>query len=247
MTTLKYIMIQHATVLSMDPNMGNLFNYDILIKDDTIAAVGPALSIPKHSKCDIIDGTDSIITPGFVDGHHHMWQQFLRSVTNDWSLLDYLINMRTKYRSLFTTDDIYFAQYVAGLSLLSNRVTTVLDYCHIINAPSFADAAVRGLKDSGIRGTFYYGFYPNPPMLVYISGEPSENFTQELHEQDAVRVLKEHFPNNDPNISLLTFGITPNEPKATLIETIKEELRKSRAIGARLITYHVAIGYYDIA
>jgi cytosine/adenosine deaminase-related metal-dependent hydrolase len=247
MTTPNYILIQHATVLSMDRDIGNLPDCDVLIKEDTIAAVGPALSIPRHGECDIIDGTDSIITPGFVDGHHHMWQQFLRSIATDWSLLDYLVNMRTKFGSLFTAEDVYFAQYAAGLSLLSNGITTVLDHCHIINTPSHADAAVRGLKDSGIRGTFCYGFYPNPPIPAHLGRGRFENFSQELRQQDAARVLREHFPDNNPKTSLLTFGIAPNEPESTAIETIKEELRQSRAMGARLITYHVAMGHYDIA
>ena len=213
----KSTLIKHPTVLSMDQAIGNVSDCNILIKEDIIAAVELAVSIPEDGDCEIIEGTDSIISPEFVDGHHHMWQQFLRSITTDWPPLDYLINMRTKYGSLFTAEDVYFAQYAAGLGLLSKGVTTVLDHCHVINSPSFADTAVGGLKDSSIRGTFCYGFYPNPPMPTDLSGEAVEGFTQELRHHDAARVLKEHFPDNDPKSSLLTFGVAPDEPESTAI------------------------------
>ncbi|KAH3906997.1 hypothetical protein HBI56_113820 [Parastagonospora nodorum] len=221
----KCILIKHATILSMDQAIGNVSNCDNLIKEDTIAAVGLKLSIPEDGDCKTIDCRDSIIPLGFVDGHHHMWQQFLLSIATDLSLLDYLINMRTRYGSLSTAEDVYIAQYADGLSLLSNGITTVLDHCHIFNTPSLADAAIRGLKDSGIRGTFCYGFYPNPPMPEHPSGELFEDFTQELRQRDAARVLRKHFPDNNTKTLLLTFGIAPNELGSTAMEDIKEELK----------------------
>lgn len=61
-------IIKNATVVSVDPSIGIVYNCDVLIKDGIIAAVAPGITdVPKDTA--IIDGTDSIVSPGFVDTH----------------------------------------------------------------------------------------------------------------------------------------------------------------------------------
>lgn len=128
----------------------------------------------------------------------------------------------------------------------------MLDHCHVINSPAHADNAVRGLKNAGIRGTFCYGVFGNPVVpgvmgsSVSFGGGAGGGFDQGAREEDAVRVRDEYFRDNDPRSALLTFGIAPNEPDAQPIDTTIREIQKSRAIGARLITLHIALGHYDI-
>jgi cytosine/adenosine deaminase-related metal-dependent hydrolase len=109
-----------------------------------------------------------------------------------------------------------------------------------MNSADHSDAAVKGLKDSQIRGTFCYGLYGNP------SQDPAKPiFDRASREKDAKRVRTEHFPNNDPSTTVLTFGITPDEVQAVPIDVVKRELEFSRSLGARIITSHVAMGRYD--
>lgn len=228
-------------MLSIDPDIGSPTNCDILISEDKIEAVGPNLAIPNNEPATTIDGTDCIVTPGFVDGHHHVWQHLLRGVAVDWTLLDYCIEMRTLYGSLFTPEDVYLAQYAGALSLLSNGVTCVLDHCHIVNSPAHADAAVKGLKDAGIRGTFCYGLYENPVL----PGQKAEPFDLEMRKQDAARVCKELLPDRSPETALLTFGFAPREPEAQSLDDTAADIKVARDLGARITTMHVSMGHYD--
>lgn len=243
----KKILIKGAFVLTMDSSLGILAAHDILITGDVITVIEP--SITPQDDVELIDATGCIITPGFIDCHHHMWQQVLRTVATDWTLLDYCVEMRTVYGSLLTPDDVYFSMYAAALNLLHNGVTTVLEHCHIINSPEHADAAVRALKDAQIRGTFCYGFYENPPPSQdgLMENIRPDDFTLHQRMSDAERVRSEHFPTNDPGKDLLTFGIAPNEPESRSIEQTIYEIEASRRLGARLITMHVAMGPYDQA
>jgi cytosine/adenosine deaminase-related metal-dependent hydrolase len=242
MASFKRILIKGATVLTIDPSLGNQENCDILIENDIIKSIGPGL--PLEADTEIIDGSECIITPGFVDGHHHMWQQLLRTVATDWSLFEYFSQMRTKYASLYTVEDVYFANYAAAVNLLNNGVTCVLDHCHIMNSPAHADAAVKGLQDSGIRGTFCYGFYENPVNVE--GGTVATNWDQKARESSAKRVREQHFPNNDPEKTVLTFGISPNEAQAIPTKQLIEEIKFSRSVGARIITAHVSMGNGDV-
>ena len=237
-----YILIKGATVISMETSDGNLSDVcDILIENQWIKAVGRDLSPPSDKTVVNIDAKNCIITPGFVNGHHHMWQHLLRGLTVDWSLFGYCCHLRSVYGSLYTPDDVYFANYAAGLSLLNNGVTTVLDHCHVINSPAHADAAVKGLKDAAIRGTFCYGLYQNPKVPGDPASIATDTFDQAARVDDALRVRQEHFPSNDSNSSLLTFGLALNEPPMQSREETVGELENARKLGARLTTVHSSV------
>ncbi|KAJ5201498.1 uncharacterized protein N7498_006161 [Penicillium cinerascens] len=231
-----YILITGATVISMDISNGETLNCDILIENETIKAVGRDLSLPSDGKVVTIDAKNCIVTPGFVNGHHHMWQHLLRGLTVDWSLFGYSCHLRSVYGSLYTPDDVYFANYAAALSLLNNGITTVLDHCHVINSPAHADMAVKGLKDAAIRGTFCYGFYQNPIVPGDLASTAMDPFDQAARVDDARRVRQEHFSSNDAGSALLTFGVALNEPPMQPKEKNIEELVIARKLGARLAT-----------
>ncbi|KAJ4315953.1 hypothetical protein N0V84_008087 [Fusarium piperis] len=241
-----FILIKAATIITVNFEEDILEDCDILIQGDRIVAFGKNLSQPEGLTGEIIDGTDSIVIPGFVDGHHHMWQQMLRGVATDWSLLDYMINMRSVYGSLFTPEDVYLSTYVGALSLLNNGITTVLDHCHIINSPDHADAAVRALKDAGIRGTFCYGFYANPPSDDSGASSANADFSHAERLADAARIRDKYFGDNHPGRQLLTFGIAPNEVEAQEFEDTAREIAEARDLGARIVTMHVAHGPMDL-
>lgn len=237
-----YTLIQGATVLSMEPPEGKpLYNYDIVIENDRIKAVGQGLSLPSDSNVSTINAKNCIITPGFVDGHHHMWQHLLRGITADWSLFGYACHLRSVYGSLYTPNDVYFANYAAALSLLNNGITTVLDHCHVINSPAHADAAVKGLKDAAIRGTFCYGPYQNPKEPGDFGSTATDSFDQAARVDDALRVRQEHFSDNDPDTSLLTFGIALNDPPTISREQNIAEMKLARKLQARLTTVHASV------
>ena len=61
---------------------------DILIEGDRIAKIETSISAPAG--CDTIDCTDKIISPGFVDTHHHVWQSPLKGFFGDTALFPYL-------------------------------------------------------------------------------------------------------------------------------------------------------------
>lgn len=218
-----------------------LYDCDILIENEWITAVGPNLSVPSDKDVGLIDAKNCIVTPGFVDGHHHMWQHLLRGITVDWSLFGYACHLRSVYGSLYTPEDVYFANYAAALSLLSNGVTTVLDHCHVINSPAHADAAVKGLKDAAIRGTFCYGLYQNPQKPGDFASVTEDTFDPPARAEDARRVCEDHFSNNDPRSSLLTFGIAINDPPTIPREQSITELQLARELGARLTTVHTSV------
>ncbi|MBS0248690.1 MAG: amidohydrolase family protein [Proteobacteria bacterium] len=132
---------------------------DVLIEDGRIVAVGPALAA---GNAQIIEAAGMLVAPGFVDTHRHLWQTSIRGVAADWSLVDYIRNIRLGYATAYTPEDVYIATYVGALEAIDAGITSLGDFCHIIRSPEHAEAARQALIDSGLRARLYYGFYNIP-------------------------------------------------------------------------------------
>ncbi len=92
-------LIRNATVITVDPKLGDLHRGDILIDGAKIAAVGPNL---KADGAEVIDATNKIAIPGFIDTHRHTWESLLRAAGPDWSLGQYFTGVRVVMGGLYT-------------------------------------------------------------------------------------------------------------------------------------------------
>ena len=98
-----------------------------------------------------------IVMPGFVDTHRHMWQGALRNILPNGLLSDYGRDITGTARSVFRPEDAHIGDLVSALGAINAGVTTVLDWSHIGNSPEHSDAAIAGLRESGIRAVYAFG------------------------------------------------------------------------------------------
>lgn len=237
----KYI-IKNATVVSVDSNIGNPENCDVLIEDGIISAVGRDLAHPAD--CKVIDGTDAIVSPGFIDTHRHTWQTQLRTVATDFVLSDYILDLRHIYGASYSVQDAYLGNYCGALESINCGITYLVDHSHIMNSPEHADAAIQGLRDAKIRAVFCYCLYNNPPWEGSCLDLEREEKTPKWRLEDARRVKETHFPKDSPE-DLIRFGFAPSEPDLTPFEQLAEEIEYGRSIGAAVITAHMSYGKWD--
>ena len=62
---------------------------DLLIQDSIIVRINPDIDADGEKIDRVIDCTGKIISPGFIDTHHHVWQTCLKGTHADETLLDY--------------------------------------------------------------------------------------------------------------------------------------------------------------
>lgn len=148
-------LIRNAFVVSVDPQIGDIDNAEILIEDGKIASVRPGI---EAVDTEVIDATGCIAMPGFVDTHRHLWEGGMRAVTADWSILDFSGNIRLFAAKFFRPEDMYSTSLQGGLEALNAGVTTVAEYCHNVRTPDHAAENLRGVREAGVRTVWSYGF-----------------------------------------------------------------------------------------
>jgi cytosine/adenosine deaminase-related metal-dependent hydrolase len=71
---------------------------DVLIEGGTITKIGPDVEATEGAE--IVDCTDKIVSPGFVDTHHHGWQTQLKGRHANEQLLQYMVTGEFEYDAL---------------------------------------------------------------------------------------------------------------------------------------------------
>ena len=221
------ILIKGGTVLTLDRALGDFEQADVLVESGKISAVRPSIDAPN---AEVIDATNTIVMPGFVDTHRHMWQGFLRNVLPDGSLDDYRNVVQRTFGAKLTPDDVYVADLLSALGAIDAGVTTVLDWSHIHNTPEHSDAVIKGLMESGVRAVFAYG---NPQNTTGRYWEEKGH----KYPDDIARLRKQYFSSEDQLVTLFMAA-----PSASL-ELILPTFKAARDVGAR-ITIHVGVGEF---
>ncbi len=223
----KRYLLKNGCVLTMDKTLGDFKKADVLIDGSLIVAVQPDLDVPD---CEIIDASDMIVMPGFVDTHRHTWESLVRNVGADWSLPVYLQNIYYgTFGSKLRPSDGYAANLLGALEALDAGVTTLLDWS-MIYSPDHTDEFIRGLHESGIRAVFALGLSGD--------GDYWNRESRLTHPEDARRVKKQYFSSND---QLLTMGLAIRGPEFSHWDTAVHDIHLAREIDA-ICSMHLGFG-----
>jgi 5-methylthioadenosine/S-adenosylhomocysteine deaminase len=182
------LLLKGGCVLSLDPKVGDFDTADVLIENGKIAAVRPNIS----ADAPVIDAANTIVMPGFVDTHRHMWQGAVRNSLPNGLLNDYVRDILGSVRSVMRPEDVHIGDLVSALGAINAGVTTVLDWSHIGNTPAHTDAAIAGLRESGIRAVYAFGGG---------AGGPANRYPDDIR-----RLRKQYFSSTDQLTTLALAG-----------------------------------------
>ena len=181
-------VVRGATVLTMDPAIGDFATGDVHVRDGVIVSVAPNISAAQGS---FVDGRGTICMPGFIDTHWHLWTSVCRAMIQlDDPKRSYFPVTNAVGRH-FTPEDSYRSVRLGAAEALHAGATTVHDWAHNIRSPEHADAELRAMRDVGVRGRLAYG----TPQ-----GYPDE---KPMDLEGLARIQRQWMPND----GLLTLGI----------------------------------------
>ncbi len=221
-------LIQNGIVLTLDKKVGNFHRASVLIEGPKIAAVGPDINAAGAA---VIDASDMIVMPGFVDTHRHVWEGILRNIGTNAPLegqSSYLSSVLNTLAPVYRPEDAYIGDLVGLYGAIDAGITTILDWSHIQATREHGDAVIRALQESGIRAVFAYG-YP----WWKVPDEKQDDWIREI--------AKQCFSSKD---QLLTLALAPAGPELTPLDVAKAQWALARETGAR-ISVHVGVGPAD--
>jgi 5-methylthioadenosine/S-adenosylhomocysteine deaminase len=222
------ILLKGATVLSVDPSIGDLTTGDVLIDGDSIAGVEASID----ADAEVVDCTGRIVIPGFVDTHRHTWEAAIRNCAPNATLDDYFVDVLDTFAPLYRAEDVYASNVAGSLECLNAGITTLVDWSHINNTPEHPDAAIQALQETGIRAQYAYG-------SANTSLEKYWFFSAEAIPGDDVRRVRERYFSSESG--LLTMGLATRGPGFTQDQVVQAEWGLARELGIP-VTVHVGMG-----
>lgn len=195
-------LLKGGVVLTLDRKVGNLTRGDVLIDEGRISEVGESI---RARDAEVVDCTDTIVMPGFVDSHRHTWRSLFRNagVGSDGAPVS-----ASAYRSHHQPDDLYAATMIGLLGAARSGTTTVVDWADIPESAEHLDAVLQAHADSGLRTVLVH------PVEQSITAES----------------LGGRFAGN--GLSLLAIG--GSDPSQSNLDQTAGEWAHARSLGARI-------------
>jgi 5-methylthioadenosine/S-adenosylhomocysteine deaminase len=143
------LLISGGTVVTMDADRRIIENGYVIIKGDTIVAVGEGL--PRMPNGPIftkqsIEAKGALVLPGFINGHTHVPMTLLRGLHDDVTLDDWLRKYIFPAEAKNVTEDfVRWGTRLAAAEQIRSGVTTFADMYY------FEDAVAEETKAAGMR------------------------------------------------------------------------------------------------
>jgi 5-methylthioadenosine/S-adenosylhomocysteine deaminase len=211
------LLIRNGFVVTLDRPSGDGTRADVLVEKGKIVDIRPHIVAADAT---VIDATDTVVMPGFIDTHRHMWEGLLRNNFPDLSYADYFTYMLYGIGPSYRPEDVYAGTLVSALGAIDAGITTILDFSHIQNSPAHTEASLHALRESGMRAVFGYGYPTNGSRQWWIDKKLS-NFPD-----DIVRVKKQYFDSPDQLVTLCMAatgpGLVPDDVTLRLWKVARE-------------------------
>ncbi|KAL2867590.1 uncharacterized protein BJX67DRAFT_387828 [Aspergillus lucknowensis] len=225
------LLLKGGTLLIHDPeNRVIPSRADLLIDGDRISNIDKV--IEQSEEMEVIDCSGTIISPGFVDTHHHVWQSQQKGLHADQILLDYY-HSGNLASSHYTPRDVFWGQLSGLLEAVDAGTTTIVDHAHLNYSPDHSKEAIRATVASGIRSVFCYCAHPR-----VATWKPELTFEKEWFPDWVMATFRElasmqpFGPNGRVRLGFaLDVALVPPH----VLRNVFDEVR---ALGAHLITSH---------
>jgi 5-methylthioadenosine/S-adenosylhomocysteine deaminase len=152
------LIVTGGTVVTMDGSRAIHDDGAVVVKGDTIIAVGPRRELEaKYSAAQTIDAKGTLVLPGFINGHTHVPMTLLRGIHDDVTLSDWL------YKYIFPAEAknvneefVRWGTRLAAAEQIRGGITTFADMYY------FEDAVAEETKAAGMRGVLGETFIDFP-------------------------------------------------------------------------------------
>ena len=160
------ILIEHATVITLDRERRILTDGSILVDGRDIVQVGPARTVrPPRPPARIIDARRRVVLPGFVDTHVHLSEHLSRGLLLDDVPVDrYLPDWLIPLYSVITPEEERVSALLACIEMIRTGTTTFCEAGTLFDVAAVADA-VEAVGMRAVLGRWSWDLATGPGPL----------------------------------------------------------------------------------
>ena len=221
------LLIANALIVPMTEARKSFSGY-LKIHDGMIGELGEGATAPAAGE-KVLDAGGSVLMPGLVNAHTHLYQVLLRAVWEDLELMPWLIRIYGCARVL-RPEHFYAGSLLGCVESIRSGGTTVCEHNFLNPSAECAYETIRALGVSGLRAVF--------ARTVMDSGEIVPQCTKEKPEEAFRRI--ESLLDSYQSQAGLSFMTGPNTPPINVSTDLLREIRRfadDRSLG---ISAHVA-------
>ncbi|MET0297904.1 MAG: 8-oxoguanine deaminase [Microbacterium sp.] len=208
----------------------------VVIDDGVIAAVGGGRAPAAwREDAEVVDGEGTLVTPGLVNTHHHLYQWLTRGYAQDSILFDWLTSLYPLWSQIDAR--LTGAGAAGAMAVLERSVCTTVGDHHYIFPKGSGDivgaiveaASTVGVRLHATRGSMDLGASQGglPPDFAVETTDAALAASQEAVERY-----------NDPSFdAMVRVAIAPCSPFSVTADLLREAAVLARSLGVRLHTH----------
>jgi len=220
------LLIRNARfVVTVDSARRVLEKASIYVEDGRIVEVGFFEELKYAKKDDvIIDASNSIVTPGFIQTHVHLVQTAFRGLADDLSLLDWLKLRIWPLEASISKEGVYYAALLSLLELLKGGTTSIINFGSV----RYEDEIFKAMYKSGIRGA-------SGKILMDLDEEAPRELIEDTERalSESESLLKKWHGKD----GRLFYMVTPRFVLSCSEECLKAAVEQAREYGVRIQTH----------
>jgi len=230
----------HAVMSGLRGERARLGQVDLRVRAGRIEEIGPQLVARENER--VIDASSCVVYPGWVNTHHHLFQNLLKAVPAgiNADLQEWLAAVPYPRLARFTPELARVAARLGLAELLLSGVTTCADHHYLYHAKGttetgdllFEEAAAFGMRFVLCRGGALQAAGEHPGFANSVL-QP-ESLDQMLGD---IERLKSRYHDARPD-SMRRVVVAPTTPTFSLPPELLPELaRAARGMGLRMHTH----------
>ncbi len=239
------LLLQHAEVLvTMDQDRREITDGAIFTDGRQVVCTGSTGEVQqwlldnKRQADRVIDASGTVILPGLVNCHHHLYQTLTRSIgtAQGLSLFDWLTTLYPIWGQM-DSEAVYVSAKLGLVELMLSGATTVADHLYLFPNDAKLDNEIQAAEELGVR------FHPTRGSMSLgqsQGGLPPDDICEDEEDilADCKRVI-EAFHDPAP-LSMLRIGLAPCSPFSVTADLMKKTAVLARQYPAVNLHTHLA-------
>ena len=227
----------HTLVTSV-PGEDPAHGVDVAVRGGRIVAVDPGLDVPSGDGASIIDASNCVVYPGFINTHHHLFQTLTRNVpaVQNVKLFTWLRVLYEIWRGL-GPEAVDISTQVGVGELLLSGCTTTTDHLYLFPSDTtreLVDIEIEAARRMGVR------FHPTRGSMSRgksDGGLPPDDVVQSREKilADSERLIDAY---HDPEpFAMCRIALAPCSPFSVTPDLMRETAALARDRGVLLHTH----------